>query len=257
MALALKVKGLLNIQYAIKDGKVYVLEVNPAPRAPCLLSAKAPASLWQNSHEGDGRKKTERSGSKTEKALNYVCVKEAVLPFLRFPGVDVILGPEMRSTGEVMGIDQDFPSAFAKSQAAAGSSLPTSGKVLLSLRAEDKKKYPADRPGSGRDGFPAAGHEKHRSISAGKQFNRGRSLQAGEGRPDIVDILKNRQVNLIINTPSGKKSRSHGYTIRRTAIIHNISIITTLSAAIAAVEAIRALRKGKLAVKPIQEYYRQ
>ncbi|MFH1259551.1 MAG: carbamoyl-phosphate synthase large subunit [Elusimicrobiota bacterium] len=258
MAVALKVKGLLNIQYAIKDGKVYVLEVNPrASRTVPFVSKSTGIPLAKIATKVMVGKKLKDLVPKVEKVLNYVCVKEAVLPFLRFPGVDVILGPEMRSTGEVMGIDHDFPSAFAKSQAAAGSSLPTSGKVLLSLRSEDKKNILPIARNLEEMGFQLLATKNTAQFLRENNLTVEEVYKLGEGRPDIVDILKNRQVNLIINTPSGKKSRSHGYTIRRTAIIHNISIITTLSAAQAAVEAIRALRKGKLAVKPIQEYYQQ
>jgi len=260
LAKGLKVCGLMNIQFAVREGIIYILEANPrASRTVPFVSkatgvplAKLAAKLMV------GRKLKDLLPAKLLKDgphMQWVAVKEAVLPWSRFPGVDAILGPEMRSTGEVMGIDQDFPRAFAKSQAAAGSQLPKSGGVLFSLANRDK-------PAGSQIARELAklGFELYATGSTADEFRKQNLevrtvLKLTEGRPNVADVIRNRDVVLVINTPSGKRTRSEGFTIRQAALQHNVPIVTTLAAARAALTAIRGFQEGRWTVASLQEYY--
>jgi carbamoyl-phosphate synthase large subunit len=257
MALELGVVGLINVQFAIKDGIVYVLEVNPrASRTVPFVSKAIGVPLAKLAAKIMVGMSLKELGFTEERTLRHVAVKEAVLPFVKFPGVDALLGPEMKSTGEVMGIDREFGLAFSKSQVGASGALPTEGTVFLSVREKDK---PLIRP--------LARQLADMGFRLVATTGTAASLQAaGVGvspvakvidgiRPHIVDRMKSGEIDLVINTPEGQHARLDSYSIRRTAVIMGIPYFTTLAAAQAAVEAIRARRQGKVAVKPLQEYH--
>jgi carbamoyl-phosphate synthase large subunit len=184
-------------------------------------------------------------------------VKEAVFPFSKFPGVDTILGPEMKSTGEVMGIDTDFGSAFAKSQAAAGATLPLSGKIFLSVKDKDKEAIRSVARSLIEFGFAivATGGTAQYLGEHGIVSERVNKVQ--EGRPHIVDLLKNREIVLVMNTVGDKKSQADSYSIRRTALNYAIPYFTTVAEAKAAVRGIGAVLKQGFRIQPLQEYHRQ
>ena len=186
---------------------------------------------------------------------DHVSVKEVVFPFSKFPGVDVILGPEMRSTGEVMGIDKTFEIAFAKSQVAAGSALPTSGTVFISVRNQDKEAILPIAKQFAELGFEilATGGTYQALSKAGIEARRIPKL--AEGRPNIIDFMKNKQVQLLINTPTRKGPQTDEGKIRATSVLSRVPLITTLTGATAAVRAIAALQKGDWTVRPLQAYH--
>ncbi len=262
LASALRVVGLMNVQYAVKDGTVYILEVNPRASRTVPFVAKATgvqvAKIAARIMAG-ARLKDFNLGSDYESngASGHVAVKEAVFPFNRFPGVDIVLGPEMKSTGEVMGLDRDFPRAYAKSQLGAGINLPLSGTAFLSVRDDDK---------------PAAANLARRLIALGFKVIATRGTQRGlaalglavevvnkvaEGRPHCVDAMISGHVQLVVNTTAGAQSLKDSFTIRRTALTRNICHYTTLAGAEAAVSAIGALKDGVLDVAPLQSYFRR
>ena len=186
----------------------------------------------------------------------HFSVKESVFPFNKFPGVDIILGPEMRSTGEVMGIDDSFPMAFAKSQLAANSALPPSGTIFISVADRDKAEVVPDCPRAGGDGLPADFHARHGAGACGRPASTVEEVpKMQEGRPNLIDHMKNDQVALVINTPSGKGARTDEGKIRAAAVAHGVTCITTLAAAQAAVEACRALRERELTVAALQDRF--
>ena len=258
LAMALHVIGLLNIQYAIKDGIIYVLEVNPrASRTVPFVSKATGIPLAKIAVACMvGKKLKDLNIPLGGVQMKYTAVKEAVLPFIKFPGIDSVLGPEMKSTGEVMGIDANFGLAFAKSQMAAGSSLPASGTVFISVNDRDKERIVPVARKLQDLGFKLIATKNTGAVLTGHGLTIEEISKIGEGRPDMVDIIKNKQVDLIINTPKGTRSRSDGYTIRQHALIHSVPVITTVFGAEAAVDGITALSKQGIAVKPIQEYYK-
>jgi carbamoyl-phosphate synthase large subunit len=254
----LRVVGLMNVQFAVKDDTVYILEVNPrASRTVPFVSKAVGLPLAKMAvHVMCGRSLKEL-GLTMEYRIPYIAVKEAVFPFNKFPGVDTILGPEMKSTGEVMGIDTDFGSAFAKAQAAAGGPLPLSGKVFISVKDKDK---PAVRPVARRlaeFGFTivATGGTAQYLGEHGIVSERVNKVQ--EGRPHIVDRLINREIALVINTVGDKKSQTDSYSIRRTALTQSISYFTTIAEAKAAVRGIEAVLKQGFRIQPLQAYHRE
>ncbi len=251
----LKVRGLMNIQYAIKNNTLYVLEVNPrASRTIPYVSKTTGVPLAKLASLVMVGKKLEELGFTEEKKINHIAVKESVLPFSRFAGVDIVLGPEMKSTGEVMGIDKTFGMAFAKSQAGAGVSLPRSGKVFISVKDNDKKNF-VDLGKKLKDlGYTIVSTHGTWESFKSKNIDVELVCKVGEGRPDIADLIKNGQISLIINTPSGRKPKSDMKQIRNLAVSHGIPCITTFPGARAAVNGIEALLKGKFEVKSIQEY---
>ncbi len=257
LARELQVRGLMNVQMAVgRDGTVYVLEVNPrASRTVPFVSKATGVPLARYAALVMVGKTLDELGLRQEVVPRHFSVKESVFPFNKFPGVDIILGPEMRSTGEVMGIDDSFPMAFAKSQLAASSALPRSGTIFLSVADRDK----AEAVGVAR----ALAEMGYQLIStrgtgqalrkAGVQVEEVSKIQ--EGRPNLIDHMKNGRVVLVINTPSGKGARTDEGKIRAAAVAHGVTCITTLAAAHAAVEACRALRERELTVRPVQERY--
>jgi carbamoyl-phosphate synthase large subunit len=258
LAKALGVVGLINVQYAIKDRVVYVLEVNPrASRTIPFVSKAIGVPLASHAARVMLGETLEGLGFVEEVAPPYVSVKEAVFPFSKFPGTDPVLGPEMRSTGEVMGIADSFGSAFAKSQIAASNGLPLSGTVLITVNDPDK---PTVTPIARR--FHEMGFEIV-ATSGTSRYLRGRGvpsrpvLKVHEGRPNCYDLLVNGEVQLLINTPLGKHSQIDDYRLRQGAIVHHVSYTTTMSAASAASDAILALRSRAPNVRSLQEWQQQ
>ena len=257
MALELQVVGLINIQFAIKDRLVYVLEVNPRASRTVPFVSKAigvpMAKLAAKVMLGATLKEL---GFTEERKLAHVAVKEAVLPFAKFPNVDAVLGPEMKSTGEVMGIDVDFGRAFAKAQIAASGRLPLSGTIFLSVRNKDKPVVGALARRLVQMGFRLIATEGTAAAiqSAGVLVERVFKVAEGS-RPHIVDRMKNGEVAAVINTPEGRSARLDSYSIRRAAVTMGIPYFTTMAAAFAAAEAIRTLRQREMGIRSLQEYH--
>ncbi|MEE8326694.1 MAG: carbamoyl phosphate synthase large subunit, partial [candidate division NC10 bacterium] len=256
LALDLQVVGLINVQFAVKNSTVYVLEVNPrASRTVPFVSKATGVPLAKLATRVMAGMTLEELGLTREPAVHHVAVKEAVLPFVKFPGVDAILGPEMKSTGEVMGIDRDFGRAFAKSQIAASGTLPLEGTVFLSVRDPDKPHLPPLGQAFAELGFHILATTGTARCLQDAGIPAERVYKVTEGvRPHIVDRMKNGEVVLVVNTPEGRASRLDSYSIRRTAITQGIPCFTTMAAANAAVEGIRALKTEGLQVKALQEY---
>ncbi|HBH54849.1 MAG TPA: carbamoyl phosphate synthase large subunit [Planctomycetaceae bacterium] len=257
---ALNVRGLMNIQFAVKelDGQqvVYVLEVNPrASRTSPFVAKATGVPLPKIAAKVMAGVSLKEQGVTTEPWPRYTSVKESVFPFVRFPGVDIILGPEMRSTGEVMGIDQRFEIAFAKSQVAAGNSLPTSGTVFVSLARNDKQAFIEAARTLQRLGFRLRATNGTAKVfrEAGIDVEPIRKLQ--EGRPNLLDHLANGEIQLIFNTPSGKGARTDEGKIRSSAVAHGVPCVTTLAGCLAAVQAIEALIANPVPdVRSLQEW---
>ncbi|MGD1084565.1 MAG: carbamoyl-phosphate synthase large subunit [Verrucomicrobiota bacterium] len=256
MARELKVIGLMNAQYAVKGDKVYVLEVNPrASRTIPFVSKAIGAPLAKLAAKVMAGKTLVELGFTREIWPDYWAVKESVFPFNRFLGQDILLSPEMRSTGEVMGLDADLGIAYAKSQMAAISPLPLSGRVFISVNDADK----ANVVGVARQ-FAELGFELVSTAGTAKVLETAglkvaRVYKLAEGRPNTLDLLKNREIQLVINTPTGQTPRADEVRIRTTAVYTGTSIMTTLSGASAAALAIAALKKNGYGVKTIQEYH--
>ncbi|MBI3122393.1 MAG: carbamoyl-phosphate synthase large subunit, partial [candidate division NC10 bacterium] len=257
MALELGVVGLINIQFAIKDRMVHVLEVNPrASRTVPFVSKAIGVPLAKLAAKVMVGATLKELGFTEERKLTHVAVKEAVLPFAKFPNVDAVLGPEMKSTGEVMGIDTDFGRAFAKSQIAANGNLPLSGTVFLSVRDKDKPAVGALATQLAELGFRLVATEGTAGVIQRAGVPVERVYKVSEGlRPHVVDKMKNGEVTLVINTPEGRSARMDSYPIRRAAVTLGIPYFTTMAAASATAEAIRALRQRGIAVRPLQEYH--
>jgi len=258
LAKELGVIGLLNIQYAVQGNDIFIIEVNPrASRTVPFVSKIIGVSLAKLATKIMLGKTLQEIGFDKEIIPPFVAVKEAVFPFARFSGVDPILGPEMKSTGEVMGIDVSFGNAFAKSQIAAGQHLPTQGTVFISVKDKDKPAILSAVQKLVELGFELIGTEGTAEYYKGKDINIERIFKVGEGRPDIVDMIKNNEVAMLINTPSGKKPRTDEVTIRSHAYLHNIPLVTTAQGVLAAVDGITALIKRSLQTKCIQEYHQE
>ncbi len=256
MARELKVIGLMNVQYAVKDGVVYVLEVNPrASRTVPFVSKAIGQPLAKLAARVMAGKTLKELGFTEEIWTKYWAVKESVFPFNKFPGQDILLSPEMRSTGEVMGLDDDLGIAYAKSQMAAGSSLPLKGKVFISVGDAHKGAVAAIAKDFVSLGFElvATGGTANVIEEAGLKVQRIFKLQ--EGRPNAVDLLKNKEIQLVINTPSGQVPRADEVKIRGTAVLTQTPIMTTISSARAAALGIAALQKDGYGVQTIQEYH--
>ncbi len=255
LALALDVRGLINIQFAVKDGDIYILEANPraSRTAPFVAKAIGRPIAASAAKVMAGMKLSELKLDRPKRA--HVAVKEAVFPFARFPGVDPVLGPEMRSTGEVMGLDANFAVAFAKSQIASGINLPTQGCVFISVKNADKEALAPMAHDLIALGFTimatggTATFLKEHSVAV-ERVNK-----VAEGRPHVVDAMKNGGVQLVFNTTEGAQSYRDSYSIRRTALTQNIPYYTTVSGARAAIQAIRRLKSGApLGVRALQAY---
>jgi carbamoyl-phosphate synthase large subunit len=261
LARALHVGGLMNVQYAVKDGVIHVLEVNPrASRTVPFVAktigrpiAKIAARIMAGesldaafAHYGD-KPDPRRPG--------HVAVKEAVFPFARFPGVDILLGPEMKSTGEVMGLDADFALAFAKSQLGAGVDLPRAGTLFVSVRDDDKAGVlPSVKKLAGL-GFKVLATSGTARFLAGHGVEAEKINKVLEGRPHIEDAIRNREVQLVFNTTDGQKAVSDSKSLRRATLMQRVPYYTTLSGMAAVAEAIRALKAGSLEVRPLQGYF--
>jgi carbamoyl-phosphate synthase large subunit len=257
LALALGVKGLINIQYAIKDGVVYVLEVNPrASRTVPFVSKATGVPLAKVAAMCAAGKTLAGLGfASGELSPNGYFVKESVFPFDRFPGVDTVLGPEMRSTGEVMGHAKSFGVAFAKSQQGTGQALPTRGTVFVSVNEFDKQNVVPIVRDLADLGFRIVSSEGTGQALSAAGLAVDRVYKVNEGRPNVVDLVKNGEIDVIINTPLGRESFYDEKAMRRAAFEHNVLTITTISAARAAVEAVRAVKAGSAEVRPLQEVY--
>ena len=259
MAKELNVKGLMNIQYAVKNNIVYILEVNPrASRTIPFVSKAIGVQLAKLATKIMLGRTLKELGFTKEKKIGYVAVKESVFPFVRFPGVDVILGPEMKSTGEVMGIDSTFGSAYAKSQIAAGQNLPVKGNVFISVKNQDKRnvifvaKMLADL------GFKIMATSGTADALRSSDIDVEVLPKLHEGRPNIIDLIKDGKVALIINTPAGKTTKEDEVKIRSHAILYNVPLVTTISGAQATVNGIENLiKRPKITVTSLQEYHKK
>jgi carbamoyl-phosphate synthase large subunit len=261
LARALHVGGLMNVQYAIKDGEIYVLEVNPRASRTVPFVAKTIgrpiAKIAARIMSGETLEAAFEAygGRPASGPLGHIAVKEAVFPFARFLGVDTLLGPEMKSTGEVMGLDTDYALAFAKSQLGAGVDLPRSGTLFVSVREEDKARVLPSVKKLAAEGFRVL------ATSGTARFLRENGVEAEkinkvlEGRPHIEDAIRNRQVQLVFNTTDGQKAVSDSKSLRRATLMQKVPYYTTMAGAAAVAEAIAALRAGSLEVRPLQGYF--
>lgn len=259
IALALKVKGLLNIQFAVKDNIVYVLEANPrASRTIPFVSKTTGVPVVSVAAKIIAGRKLKEFKLKNFEDLGYIGVKESIFPFQKFPKVKMFLGPEMRSTGEVMGIAQTFGEAMAKAQESTGSGMPVKGNIFVSVNENDKKKKTIDII------------EKYVKLGFGIVATAGTSkflnengiesetvFKVNEGRPNVVDRIKNGDIQIVINTPLGSESRYDEYAIGWEAVQSKIPFITTLSAASSFAEGIAYIKTGNIEVKSLQDYYKQ
>jgi carbamoyl-phosphate synthase large subunit len=269
LARELKVKGLMNVQFAIQfhsgpdgssgdgeAGTVYVLEVNPrASRTVPFVSKATGVPLARLAALVMAGKSLDDIEGLSEVTPRHYSVKESVFPFNKFPGVDIILGPEMRSTGEVMGIDESFPMAFAKSMLAANTALPLEGTIFVSVNNRDKTEVVPIARSLAQMGYHLISTRGTAAAlkAAGIEVQEVSKIQ--EGRPNLLDFMKNREVAMIINTPSGRGARTDEGVIRASAVAHGVTCITTIAAAEAAVEACRALRHRELTVAPLQDRF--
>jgi len=256
LAKELNVIGLLNIQCAIKDGEIYILEVNPrASRTVPFVGKVTGMPLARIAARVMIGRRLKDMGIHRERKISHIAVKEAVFPFIRFPEVDIILGPEMRSTGEVMGISDNFGIAFAKAQMGAGLSLPLKGTVFISVANKDKPAIIPIVRELANLGFDLVATKGTYGILRKNGIKVRKVKKIAEGRPNIEDHIKNGEIHLILNTPIGKGPKFDEYKIRHQAVIHRVPIITTIPGATAAVNGIKAMRKGHLEVKCLQEYH--
>jgi len=256
MARELKVIGLMNVQYAVKDEKVFVLEVNPrASRTVPFVSKAIGKPLAKLAAKVMAGKTLKELNFTEEIWTKYWAVKESVFPFNKFVGQDILLSPEMRSTGEVMGIDADLGVAYAKSQMAANSPLPASGKVFISVSDLHKKDVAEVARQFSNLGFELVATSGTAAILEKAGLKVQRILKLLEGRPNVIDLLKNKEIQLVINTPAGQSPREDEVKIRTTAVYTGTPIMTTLSGAKAAALGIAALKKSGYSVKTVQEYH--
>ncbi len=269
LAKALDVKGLMNVQYAVKDNEIYVIEVNPRASRTVPFVSKAIGyplakiaskiivgkKLREIVPEVFEIKEPHPASDFRYKNFKRYSIKEVVFPWNRFPEVDPLLGPEMKSTGEVMGIDEDFGMAFWKAQAAAGSILPTEGIVFISVADRDKPQVVDIARKLVDMGFTIYATEGTHKYLTEKGIPSIRVSKLSEERPNVVDRIRNSEIKMIINTPSGRRERSDAYFIRRAAVEHKVPYFTTIRAAKAAVEAINSYKNKQLTVNPLQDIF--
>jgi carbamoyl-phosphate synthase large subunit len=258
IALGLGVVGLLNVQFAVHGGRLYVIEANPrASRTVPFVSkaigiplAKMACRLML------GERLADLGLPEDPLRCDHVSVKEAVLPFDRFDGADAVLGPEMRSTGEVMGLARDFPTAFAKAQAAAGAPLPQQGTVFITVTDRDKAGAVAIAQTLHDLGFRIVATRGTKEAVERMGIPAVELQKVGEGHPNVVDWIEGGKVDLVVNTPTGSGARTDGWEIRRAAVARGIPCLTTLSGGLAAARAIAAARQGAADVLSLQEIHR-
>jgi carbamoyl-phosphate synthase large subunit len=245
----------MNVQYAIKDDELFIIEVNPrASRTVPFVSKAIGVPLAKLAARVMAGEKLKELGFTKEIIPPYWAVKESVFPFGRFPGAPIMLSPEMRSTGEVMGIDKDLGVAYAKSQMAAKPSLPDSGDVFISVKNSDKTRAVEIAKGLSALGFGIIATAGTGALLKENGIAVKKVCRLSEGRPNVIDLIKNDKVSLIINTPQGTVPRQNENLIRSEALKHNICIMTTISAAAAAVDGIKGLREKGYEVRSIQSY---
>lgn len=258
MARQLQVIGLMNVQYAVKGNSVYVLEVNPRASRTIPFVSKAIgvplAKLATKAMLGIPLKKLNFT---KEIVPKHISVKESVFPFSRFAGVDIILGPEMKSTGEVMGIDKDFGCAYIKSQLAAGQRLPRKGNVFISVRDQDKETIVSVASKLQNLGFNIYATSGTAATLKKKGLKVRVLLKLAEGKPNILDLMKENKIQLVINTPSGRIPRQDEVRIRSAVIATGVAYTTTIAGAQATVNGIEAFLKNELEVTPLQQYHRK
>ena len=263
MAKALNVGGLMNVQYAIKDNVIYVLEVNPRASRTVPFVAKTNgtpiAKVAARIMAGESLEQALAAygGKPDVKVQRHIAVKEAVFPFARFPGVDTLLGPEMRSTGEVMGLDYDYPLAFAKAQLGAGVDLPRDGTLFVSVRDQDKARIVSAVKRLADQGFKVLATGGTQRYLAEQGIEAAKINKVQEGRPHIEDAIRNRQVHIVFNTTDSVSAVSDSKSIRRATLMHKLPYYTTLAGAEAVSEAIAALKAGSLEVRPLQDYFKK
>ena len=254
LAKALKVVGLMNVQFAIKDDEIFILEVNPRASRTVPFVAKAigipVAGIAARIMGGQ----TLKSMNLKERKFDHIAVKEAVFPFARFPGVDPILGPEMRSTGEVMGIDRNYATAFAKSQIGGGNTLPMSGTVFVSVKDADKEGIAESIRSLSAMGFKVIATGGTKRFLEGLGITCEKVNKVLEGRPHVLDAMKNGEVDIVFNTTDGAKALADSKSLRRTALLYHIPYYTTLKGAMAVTKAIEAVTADSLKVAPLQSY---
>ncbi len=256
LALELNVIGLMNIQFAVKDGVVFLLEVNPrASRTVPFVSKATGRPLAKIAAQVMAGSTLEELGISGDLTPEHVAVKESVFPFVKFPGVDTLLGPEMKSTGEVMGLDVEFGKAFAKAQIAAGVKLPLSGRVFISVKEADKSEIVEASRKLAEAGFDIVATRGTAAFLADKGVPVKRINKVAEGRPHCVDAIKSHEIDMVFNTTFGAQSVADSFSIRRSALIYNVAYYTTVAGMNAAVDGILAMRRETLDVKPLQEYY--
>jgi carbamoyl-phosphate synthase large subunit len=256
LAKELNVIGLMNIQYAVKNDVVYVLEVNPRASRTIPFVSKATGVQWAKVAAKLMTGMTLKDlGIEREVEINHIAVKESVFPFNRFSGIDTILGPEMKSTGEVMGIDFTFGAAFCKAQLGAGQDLPSEGNVFMSVKNKDKRNIVFIAKKLFDLGFKVYATKGTGKVLVNNGMEVGFINKVSEGRPHIVDMIKNGDIRFIINTPSGRNPKMDEVLIRASAVQYKIPYTTTLSGAQAVVNAIESMKKGNIRVKALQDYY--
>jgi carbamoyl-phosphate synthase large subunit len=256
MARELKVRGLMNVQFAVKSGEVYVIEVNPrASRTVPFVSKAIGVPLAKLAAKVMAGKTLAELGFTKEIVPPHFSVKEAVFPFIKFPGIDISLGPEMKSTGEVMGIDVDLGHAYAKAQMSAQPALPTEGNVFISVKDADKPAVLPIAREFAELGFGLFATAGTVAALAAEGLRATKLHRLGEGRPNVLDLIKNGEIQFIINTPSGQQPRKDEVIIRSAAVSNRIATMTTLRGAKASVLAIRAARENPLGVRSLQEYH--
>jgi carbamoyl-phosphate synthase large subunit len=258
LARELEVRGLINIQFAVKDDVIYILEVNPrASRTVPFVSKTIGVPLAKLAAKIQAGKTLKEMGFTVEKTVSYFAVKEAVFPFIKFPGVDPVLGPEMLSTGEVMGIDSDFAMAYAKSQMGAGNTLPVKGCVFISVKEEDKSKAVELSMELHKMGFKLVATKGTCLELVKNNIPSEFVFKLSEGSPNIVDLINDSRIDFIINTSEDHLALKDSFSIRRSALDRGIPYVTTKRAATAVVKAIMRMRKSPMDVKPLQDYYKK
>jgi carbamoyl-phosphate synthase large subunit len=255
MALELNVKGLMNVQYAVKDGDIYILEVNPrASRTAPFVSKATGRPLAKIAARVMAGKSLKELGVFGDIVPKHISVKEAVFPFVKFPGVDTILGPEMKSTGEVMGIGYTFSEAFAKSQLGANVKMPLTGNVFISVREVDKKHVVTTAEKLYKSGFGILATSGTAAFLEERGIPVRRINKVMEGRPHVVDAIKNGEIDLVVNTTQGAQAVADSFSIRRESLMQGIAYYTTVAGAKAAADGILTLKEQDLSVRTLQEY---